>query len=43
MHESDDLKDQDSLKKTWYFRMYGPSELGQDIDGQTDSRFTPIE
>lgn len=43
MHESDDLNDQDSLKKTWYFRMYGPSELGQDIDGQTDSRFTPVK
>lgn len=29
--------------KTWYFRMYGPSTLGQDIGQQTISRFLPIE
>ena len=30
------------MNKTWYFRMYGPSELGQDIGQQTISRFTPV-
>ena len=31
------------MNKTWYFRMYGPHDLGQDIGQQTISRFTPIE
>lgn len=29
----------DEMNKTWYFRMYGPKELGQDIRNQTLSRF----
>lgn len=31
------------MNKTWYFRMYGPHDFGQDIGQQTISRFTPIE
>lgn len=32
-------KVQAEMDKTWYFRMYGPQELGQDMKEQTRSRF----
>ncbi len=30
------------LNKTWYFRIYGSQDLGQDIRSQTLARFNPI-
>lgn len=28
------------LNESWYFRIYGPEEIGQDMKNQTNSRFT---
>lgn len=30
----------EEMNKTWYFRMYGPEEKGQDLKAQTEARFS---